>query len=390
METGLDIFLAKAHTSYRKMRLGLVCHPASVDAKLRHASDLAKDPKRKLDVTCFIGPQHGIRGEKQDNMIESEDFTNPKYRIPVFSLYGKWREPWPEMLDTLDAFVIDLQDIGTRIYTFIYTMANCMRAAKAHGKRVIILDRPNPIDGVHLEGNVLEPKYASFVGQYPICVRHGMTMGEIALMFNEEFGIGCDLDVIKMKGWKRGAWGDELGRDWVPPSPNIPNFLSALTFPGMVYFEGTNVSEGRGTTKPFEWIGAPYISDPDKLAKLLNDRKLPGVYFRPIFFQPTFHKGKDQVCGGVHVHVTDRKKLNAWRAGLHLLAAIRELHPKDFGWKQPPYEYEFEKMPIDLIAGTDQLRLDIDAGRGVAAIEKRGAEELAKFKKVRAKYLLYK
>lgn len=390
METGLEVFVKTAHKKYRDRRLGVLCHPASVDEKLRHARDLVTDPKLKLRISCFIGPQHGIRSEKQDNMIESEDFTDPKYRIPVYSLYGKWREPWPQMLDNLDAFVIDLQDIGTRIYTYMYTMANCMRAAKAHGKKVIVLDRPNPVGGVLTEGNVLETGFTSFVGQYPICVRHGMTMGELARLFNEEFGIGCDLDVIKTKGWRRASWGDEWKRQWVPPSPNIPVFLSALTFPGMVLFEGTNVSEGRGTTKPFEWIGAPYIDDPDRLAALMNGKKQPGVWYRPIYFQPTYHKGKDEVCGGVHVHVTDRKRFDAFRAGVHLLAAIAELWPKGFAWKQPPYEYEHVKMPIDLIAGTDRLRKAIDGRTGLADFEKSAKDELARFRKVRAKYLLYK
>jgi uncharacterized protein YbbC (DUF1343 family) len=267
-------------------------------------------------------------------------------------------------------------------------MANCLRAAKAHGKRVIILDRPNPVDGIHVEGNALDPTYASFVGQFPIPVRHGMTMGELAWLFAEEFGIGGTFDVIRVKGWKRKTWGDEWKRDWVPPSPNIPTFPSALVFPGMVLFEGTNVSEGRGTTKPFEWIGAPFI-DPDRLAAEMARRKLPGVYFRPIYFQPTYQKHKDEVCGGVHVHVTHRKKFNAFRAGIHLLAAIAEQHPKQFQWKQPPYEYEFEKRPIDLIAGTSKLREDIDAGRGVAPLEAVARGDVKRFEKVRKKYLLY-
>lgn len=388
MQTGLDVFIASAHKKYRGMRLGVLCHPASVDQHLRHIRDLVMAPKRKLEVTCFIGPQHGIRAEKQDNMIESEDFPDPLYKVPVYSLYGKFRDPWPEMLDTFDAFVIDLQDVGTRIYTYAYTMANCMRAAKAHGKKVVILDRPNPVDGLHIEGNALDPTYASFVGQFPIPVRHGMTMGELAWLFAEEFGIGGEFDVIRMKGWKRKTWGDEWPRDWVPPSPNIPTFQSALVFPGTVLFEGTNVSEGRGTTRPFEWIGAPFL-DPDKLAAELARRKLPGVYFRPIYFQPTYHKGKDEVCGGVHVHVTDRKKFNAFRAGIHLLAAIAEQNPAQFRWKQPPYEYELEKMPIDLIGGTSKLREDIDGGRGVTALEAIAREDVERFAKVRKKYLLY-
>jgi uncharacterized protein YbbC (DUF1343 family) len=388
MQTGLDVFVASAHRKYRGMRLGVLCHPASVDARLRHVRDLVMDKKLRLEVTCFIGPQHGIRAEKQDNMIESEDFVDPLYKVPVYSLYGKFRDPWPEMLDTLDAFVIDLQDVGTRIYTYAYTMANVLRAARAHGKKVVILDRPNPVDGVHVEGNALEPGCESFVGQFPIPVRHGLTMGELARLFAEEFGLGGEFDVIKMKGWKRKTWGDGWKRAWVPPSPNIPTFESALVFPGMVHFEGTNVSEGRGTTKPFEWIGAPYI-DPDRLAAEMARRRLPGVFFRPIYFQPTYQKGKDEVCGGVHVHVTDRKTFDAFRAGIHLLAAIAEQAPGRFQWKQPPYEYELERMPIDLIAGTPLLREAIDAGRGVAELEEKARDDVRRFRKLRKDYLLY-
>ena len=321
-------------------------------------------------------------------MVESDDFTDPKTGLPVFSLYGVTREPTEKMLGTLDAFVVDLQDIGTRIYTFMYTMANCMRAAARAGKKVIILDRPNPIDGTHVEGNVLEDAFTSFVGQFPICTRHGMTMAELACLFNEEFGIGCDLEVVRLQGWKREKDADSWKRDWVPPSPNIPNMTAALVFPGMVHFEGTNVSEGRGTTRPFEWVGAPFIN-PDKLAMAMNGKKLPGVYFRPIYFQPTYQKGKDQVCGGAQTHVTDRRRFNAFRAGIHLLSAIHELYPEGLKWKQPPYEYEHDRMPIDLIAGTAKLRECIETGKGLKEFEQMAGEQLVKFKKIRAKYLLY-
>ncbi len=388
MKTGLEKFLDKKHKAFRGLRLGIVCNQASVDPKLRHISELITQKKLGLDVTCFFGPQHGIRGEKQDNMGESQDFMDPQSGLPVFSLYADTREPTDRMLGKLDAFVIDLQDVGTRIYTFIYTMANCMRAAKRAGKKVIVLDRPNPIDGETLEGNCLEPEYSSFVGQYPIITRHGMTIGELALMMNDAFSIGCDLEVIKLEGWKRSVHGDQWKRDWVPPSPNLPTHLSALVFPGTVHFEGTNISEGRGTTKPFEWVGAPFLI-PDKLAAELNGRKLPGIYFRPIFFQPTYHKWKDEVCGGVQLHVTDRKKFNAFRAGIHLLEAIASQSSHSFAWKKPPYEYEHTRMPIDLIAGTAVLRDLVERGQPVKALEKRAQSDVAAFKKLRKPYLLY-
>lgn len=390
LQTGLEVFLEKDHRKYRDFRLGVVCNQASNDSKLRHISELVMAPKQKLKVTAFFGPQHGIRGEKQDNMVESADFKDPVTGLPVHSLYGDFREPTEAMIVDIDAFLIDLQDIGTRIYTFMYTMANCMRVAAKSKKRVVVLDRPNPIDGIHTEGNLLEPLYASFVGQYPIVVRHGLSMGELALLFNEQFGIHCELDVVRMKGWKRAMTAWDWKRDWVVPSPNIPTPLSAQVFPGSVLFEGTNISEGRGTTHPFEWVGAPYIKDPDLLAKEMNRMKLKGVYFRPIFFQPTYQKGKDEVCGGVQIHITDADTFRPYVAGVRLLHAIAKLHPKDFKWKQPPYEYEFEKMPIDLIAGTAALRQSVEARAGSANFEKRCQSDAKEFEKIRKRYLIYK
>jgi uncharacterized protein YbbC (DUF1343 family) len=389
VEIGLEIFLKKEYRRFKKLRLGVLCNQASVDSKLQHVSEIILKSKLDLKISGFFGPQHGIRGEKQDNMVESDDFIDPASGLPVHSLYGKSREPSESALPTIDAFVIDLQDIGTRIYTFMYTMANCMRAAKKFDKKVIVLDRPNPIGGLQCEGNVLESGMTSFVGQYPLCTRHGMTMGELALMFNEEFGIGCDLEVIRIKGWSRKQMGLDWKRDWVAPSPNIPRFISALTFPGCVHFEGTNISEGRGTTFPFEWIGAPYIN-PDALAREMNLMRMPGVYFRPIFFQPTYQKCKDTVCGGVQIHVLNIKQFQPFLAGVRLLNKIAELFPKGFKWKNPPYEYEHERMPIDLIAGTSALRNAIDSKSGLKSFEDKASKELSEFKKLRKKYLLYR
>lgn len=388
IESGLEVFIKKDYKRFQKLKLGVLCNQASVDQRLRHISQLVLEKKLKLNIGCFLGPQHGIRGEKQDNMIESPDFNDPHSGLPVFSLYGDTRIPTQKMLDELEAFVIDLQDIGTRIYTFMYTMENCMRAAKNNGKKVIVLDRPNPIGGLQTEGNVLDLKFKSFVGQMPLCTRHGMTMGELAVLFNDEFGIGCDLEVIKCKGWKRAQYADSWKRDWVPPSPNIPVLEAAVVFPGGVHFEGTTVSEGRGTTKPFEQVGAPYI-DADKLAAHLNSKKLRGVYFRAIFFQPTYQKCRDQVCGGVQIHVLDREKFNAFEAGIELLGAIGEMYPDKLEWKKPPYEYDHVNNPLDLITGTDQLRLGIERGQGVKKFLEDSKKQLAQFRKVRSKYLLY-
>lgn len=388
LETGLDLFLKKEHSKFKKTKIGFLCNQASVNENLQHASELVLHKSLKLNIGCFIGPQHGIRGEKQDNMVESDDFIDPRSGLPVYSLYGTSRKPTPAMLKDLDTFVIDLQDIGCRIYTFMYTMLYCMEAAKAHNKKVVILDRPNPIGGELVEGNILDMDFSSFVGLFPMPTRHGMTMGELALMFNEELNIHCELQIIRMKGWKRNMYPESWGRDWVPPSPNIPTCNSAQTFSGTVHFEGTNISEGRGTTMPFLYIGAPYINA-DELAQKMNQLKLPGVFFRAIYFQPTFHKGKDQVCGGVHLHVLNRNKFNSFEAGIHLLSNISKLYPQAFQWKQPPYEYEFKKMPIDLIAGTDRLRDVIDSHTSPKSFLESARADVLAFKKTRKKYLIY-
>lgn len=389
MKIGLEVFIDKAHTKYRNLRLGVLCNQASNDSKLKHISDWVVEKKLKLKVGCFLGPQHGIRGEKQDNMIESSDFTDTRTGLPVYSLYSQVREPTDDMMEPIDAFLVDLQDVGTRIYTFAYTMANCMRAAKRTGRKVIVLDRPNPIDGVTLEGNCLEPDYTSFVGQFPIIARHGLTMGELALLFNEAFGINCDLEVIRMQGWRRTMSAPNWKRDWVPPSPNVPNYYSVLTFPGTVLFEGTNISEGRGTTRPFEWIGAPYLN-PDTLAAEMNAKKIKGVHFRPMFFQPTYQKCAGEVCGGVQIHVTDPKKFPAFKTGIHLLQAMYKMGGKKFAWKKPPYEYEFERMPIDLIAGTDKLRQTIESNEDLKSFEQKADAHCRDFAKLRKNFLLYK
>lgn len=386
--TGLEKFVTRDLVRFKNLRLGLLCNQASVNDRLSHASDLLSDQKLKLNLISFFGPQHGIRGEKQDNMIESSDFTDPHTGIPVISLYSKSREPRRDQLEPIDCLLVDLQDIGCRIYTFMYTMANCMRVAKTTGCKIVILDRPNPIGGVCVDGNVLELPFSSFVGQFPIPTQHGMTLGELALLFNDVFGIGCNLEVIPVKGWRRHQAADRWSRDWVAPSPNIPTVDCAKIFPATVLLEGTNISEGRGTTRPFEWIGAPFLN-PDDLSKKINAKKLPGVYFRPIYFQPTYHKHKDAVCGGVQIHVTDARKFRPVGVGNEVLYTIREVVGEKLEWKQPPYEYEYEKMPIDLIAGTDKLRKAVDAQAGLMTFNEWAKESLRAFLKIRKRYLLY-
>ncbi len=368
-------------------RVGLVCNQASVDHELRHAADLFHEHP-DINLTSFFGPQHGIRGDLQDNMIETAHSVDDITGVPIHSLYSETRDPTEQMLKDVDILVIDLQDVGCRIYTFAYTMANCMRAAKRFDKKVLVCDRPNPINGLAVAGNVLEPAQSSFVGQFPIPTRHGMTLGELALMFNEHFGIGCELEVVTMDGWKREQWHDETTAPWVMPSPNMPTVDTATVFPGAVHFEGTELSEGRGTTRPFELIGAPYLVASD-YASALNAIGLRGVYFRSCVFRPTFQKHAGLSCGGVQIHVTDRGQFEPVLAGVAMVKVAYQLYSDSFRWKQPPYEYVYDRNPFDVISGTAKLRKAIEEGVSLEAIEESWQEPLAEFKEVRQRYLLY-
>ncbi len=369
------------------LSVGVVSNPASVDARFRHAADLvADDPD--IQLGAIFGPQHGFRSDLQDNMIESPHARDAARTVPVYSLYSETREPTAAMLRGLDVLVVDLQDIGARIYTFIYTMANCLRAARRHGLPIIVCDRPNPIGGVAVEGPVLEPGFESFVGQFPIPMRHGMTMGELARLFNEHFGIGADLDVVAMEGWRRPTYYDETGLPWIMPSPNMPTLDTAIVYPGAVLFEGTQLSEGRGTTRPFEMVGAPWI-DGDRFADDMNGLGLDGVHFRPVAFEPTFQKHARTPCGGCQIHVLDRARFRPVLAGVALLARFHAADPIRFAWRQPPYEYEHEKMPIDILAGSSRLRAQIEAGTAPQDIAAGWEDDVGAFQRVRSQYLVY-
>ena len=368
-------------------RVGLICNQASVDHSFQHAADLFYDHKA-IDLRALFGPQHGIRGDVQDNMIETDHAIDKRTRLPIFSLYSETREPTEEMLKDVDVLVFDMQDVGCRIYTFVYTMANCMRAAKKFGKRVVVCDRPNPINGSSVAGNVLEPEFASFVGQYPIPTRHGMTPGELAQLFNKHFNIDCELDVITMDGWQRELWMDETDAPWVLPSPNMPTVDTATVFPGAVHFEGTQMSEGRGTTRPFELIGAPYI-DPDSYASQLNNFAFPGVYFRACMFQPTFQKHGRTTCGGVQIHVLDRNLFEPVSAGIAMVKTAFDMYPDEFRWKEPPYEYVYDKNPFDVISGTDKLRKAFEREVAFKTIVDNWQLQLQEFLELRERYLLY-
>jgi uncharacterized protein YbbC (DUF1343 family) len=382
---GSDLLLASSRL--KGARVGIVCNHASLDRGFLHIVDrLAAAPD--VTLAAIFGPQHGFRSDVQDNMIETAHADDPARRVPVYSLYSETREPTAAMLAGLDFLVIDLQDIGARIYTYIYTMANCLRACARHGVQVIVCDRPNPIGGTDVEGALLVKGFESFVGQFQIPMRHGMTMGEIARLFNEVFGLDAALEVVKMEGWQRGMYADETELPWVMPSPNMPTLDTAIVYPGTVLFEGILISEGRGTTRPFELIGAPWI-DAESFARRMNGLGLNGVYFRPAVFEPTFQKHAKLTCGGCQIHVTDRNQFRPVLTGVALIAMFYQTNSVEFAWRQPPYEYEPEKMPIDILSGSTTLRKQIETGVDAREIAASWRQDEADFRRIRESFLLY-
>lgn len=366
--TGLDQIAAGRTRELKGLRIGLVAHPASVDRRFRHAAEILRKT-RGVRLAALFGVQHGWFGEAQDNMIEG---VTPKR---VYSLYGKVREPTDEMLEGLDAVVVDLQDVGTRVYTFIQTLYLVMRACARFGKKVVVLDRPNPIGGA-VEGPTLDCDYASFVGLTSIAMRHGTTIGELAVRYQKN--LGGEISVIRMKNWRRDMYFEETGLPWVIPSPNMPAVDTAVVYPGTVLLEGTSISEGRGTTRPFEIAGAPDVPV-EKLAAELNRYKIPGAFFRPLHFRPTFNKHAGKLCGGIQIHVTNRRAYRAVLAGAAVLKAFRKFD-RAFKWKNPPYEYETRKMPIDILAGTDRLRRMVDGGARLTDFQEWFEEDAKKFR----------
>ena len=382
---GSDRLLSSNRLDHR--RVGLVCNPGSIDRAFRHVADRVPTG-RDVTLAAVFGPQHGFRSDVQDDMIETPHAHDATRRVPVYSLYSETREPTAEMLKAIDLLVVDLQDVGTRVYTYIYTVANCLRACCAHRVPVIVCDRPNPIGGDAVEGPMLDSAFASFVGQFPIPMRHGMTIGELARLFNDHFGVGAALDVIEMGGWQRSMYFDTTGLPWVLPSPNIPTLDSAIAYPGTVLLEGTNISEGRGTTRPFEIVGAPWINA-DRLAARMNDAGLPGAHFRAVFFTPTFQKHAGQSCGGCQIHVTDRRVFRPVTVAVTLLSELHRADPQRFAWREPPYEYERAKRPIDILSGSEELRRQIEAGVAPTEIARGWESMVDEFRKVRERYLLY-
>ncbi len=330
-------------------RVGIVCHAASVDGELMHILDRAAEHPSARIMAVF-GPQHGFRSDVQENMIETGHSRDGVRRVPVYSLYSETRMPTAEMLKGIDVLVIDLQDVGTRIYTYIYTMANCLTAAHQHGLKVIVCDRPNPIGGTQVEGPMLLRGFESFVGLFAIPMRHGMTIGELARLFNEHFAIHADLEVVAMEGWRRSMYHEATGLPWVLPSPNIPTVESAVVYPGTVLFEGTNVSEGRGTTKPFELAGAPWVTA-EPFTAAMNRLDLPGVRFRPAVFEPTFHKHAGTACGGCQIHVLDRERFRPVETAVALTAAFRAADPDRFRWRDPPVRIRAREAAVRYSGG---------------------------------------
>ncbi|HRI04533.1 MAG TPA: DUF1343 domain-containing protein [Pyrinomonadaceae bacterium] len=385
---GVERLLTEKVDILKGQRIGLVCNPASVlPESFAHVAD-AFEETQAINVTAYFGPQHGIRGDVQYNMIETPHVHDTRTGKMIYSLYSDTRIPTEEMCDEIDTFVVDLQDVGCRIYTYTYTMANCMIAAAKYGKKIIVCDRPNPINGIAVEGNVTEKEFTSFVGQFELPTRPGMTIGEMARMFNEHWKINCNLEIVEMTGWNREMWFEETGLPWILPSPNIPTIDTCAVFPATVHLEGTELSEGRGTTKPFELNGAPYI-DGKAWAEVLNDFNFPGVKFRHAYFEPWFSEFAGETCSGVQIHVTDREAFTPVIVGVAMVKTAYDIYPDKFQWRQNDYEYEFGRNPMDIVCGTDKIRKAIEAGDSLDAITSTWASEIASFKTVREKYLLY-
>lgn len=386
VQTGLERCMVSPPEVLSGKRLGLLSNQASTDTRFRHARDLFLSyfPGQ---LRCLFSPQHGFFSARQDNMVESDHSVDTVSGLPVYSLYGETRKPYPSMFADIDVLVVDLVDVGTRVYTFIWTLVYCLQTAAETGTEVVILDRPNPLGGT-VEGNLLDVGCASFVGLWPIPMRHGLTIGEIALLCNREMEIGAELSVIPVRGWQRKMLFPETGLPWVFPSPNMPTFAAALVYPGQVIWEGTNLSEGRGTTLPFELFGAPFIDHKDVL-DAVNQHALSGCLLRPLVFEPTSGKWAGENCFGFQMHVTEQNMFRPYRTSLLLLQCVQQLYPQAFAYKDPPYEYEFERLPMDLILGDQELRSAIAQGEDIDRLEEFWQDELEAYQQRSRAVFLY-
>ena len=415
--TGIEVLAWARPRWLRGRRIGLLMHPASVTSRFVSSRQVVLDVYGRGSLRALFGPQHGIAGEKQDNMVESRHGADAGLGIPVHSLYSETRSPTPAMLQDIDVLLVDLQDVGTRVYTFEWTTALALEACAEMGREVVVLDRPNPLGGETLEGNLIRPGYTSFVGLYPVPMRHALTLGELAALVNARTaggtpsglapggaaavrpsrradGVGwrcpgrCELTVVPMDGWRRDMLYPDTGLPWVLPSPNMPTFHTAIVYPGQVLLEGTNLSEGRGTTRPFEIFGAPWL-DLGAVRRRFGKRRLPGLVLRDHAFEPTFHKWARQVCQGFQIHVTDVKTFRPYATTLALLQDIIAEHRDRFEWKKPPYEYVTDHPPIDVLTGDPALREALETGSDLREIERRWRKEIAAFERESRAFRLY-
>ncbi|HYB99839.1 MAG TPA: DUF1343 domain-containing protein [Candidatus Limnocylindrales bacterium] len=389
MLTGLEVLLQNPRRHLEGGRVGFLANPTSVDASLRSGLDLLHSHP-EVNLRLLFGPEHGIRGTAQD-MVGVHEGRDAATGLPEVSLYGASfasLSPTPEHLAQIDVLVYDIQDVGARYYTYAATLALCMRAAARAGVKVLVLDRPNPIGGIQVEGGGLDVGLENFCALYPVPQRHAMTVGELARLYNVSFDIGCELEVVPCQGWRRGEYFDETGLPWVMPSPNMPTLETAIVYPGMCLLEGTNVSEGRGTTRPFELFGAPFV-DGRALAAELAACDLPGVTMRPCSIEPMFQKHARRMCGAVQLHVRDRRSFDSYRTGLAVLVALRRLYPEDFAWRTEMYEFRDDVPAIDLLTGKPAVREAIDAGCDLDAVATIAAGGIDVYERGRDAALIY-
>jgi len=385
--TGLDVFAQGHRDEFAGKRIGVLANQASVDRFLRPAAQVVSECLPGA-LTALFGPQHGYGGEDQDNMVETSHADDSRLGVPVFSLYSETREPRSHMLDRVDLLLVDLQDVGARVYTFASTVKNCLRACATHGKEVVVLDRPNPLGGNRIEGNVMSPDFFSFVGPALLPMRHGLTIGELALFINGALDMGCSLEVVAMNGWHRKMLWEETGLRWIMPSTNMPCPETAAVYPGQVIWEGTNLSEGRGTCRPFEIFGAPFL-DRSAVRKALDSEALKGCHLQDYSFRPTFHKWAGELCRGFMIHVVAPDIYDPYHTSLCLLQAVIKAHPEDFRWREPPYEYEYQRMPIDLILGDREIRTSMCSGIPVGKLRESWSSRLGEYDVERSRYYLY-
>jgi uncharacterized protein YbbC (DUF1343 family) len=390
VRTGLDVWVEEGFAALRGQRVGAIVNPTSVDRSMRHLADLLARADG-VRLQALFGPEHGVRGEAQYMVAVDSVARDRRTGVPVHSLYGASFEslsPRAQWLEGLDALVFDIQDVGSRYYTYVYTMALAMKAAAASGARFYVLDRPNPIGGQQVEGNLVGEGFRSFVGLYPLPNRHGMTAGELAGYFNGHEGLGCQLEVVRVEGWQERPYWSETGLHFVPPSPNMPTPDTALVYPGMCLLEGTNLSEGRGTCRPFEQFGAPFV-DARALVEGLERLDLPGVRFRPVAFTPTFDKFAGRSCEGAMIHVASREAFRPLLTGIAIVKVARELWPEAFAWRADAYEFVQDVPAFDLLCGTSQVREGIEAGASLERLVEGFAAATAEFLPLKQRFCLY-